>query len=620
MKLLLVTLRKRAGSDDVSRRETILEGTEFQVGRAVSMQINLSEIDVDYHHATIRLDGGQIRMSAESEGGLTVGGKKVNEANLSSGSAASIGRYTFKAEPGRDGADAVLVLEEEPAAASTGAVNRNRKRTLEEVLPSRRLLGWVASLVILGVFVIWPMMDVLQRPGMQPGAPATGVQVVDGMARTDLPFTTPMEIAWSSGPLSDVHKLIEDDCAACHVRAFEMTTDNACLSCHAKIENHADVKAHPAVSLEDTRCGSCHKEHNGGDAPFETAVTECTSCHADIKAVSAKSDLDNITGFETNHPIFELAVITGVKQGDNGRPQAVVTRTRFNPDQPPVEKSGLKFPHAKHLVDGGMKSPNGPVQLQCASCHQLEADGALMRPIQMERDCGGCHQMEFDAAGVQRPLPHGEEDEIARVIETYFLAAAMEGGVTTASAPAPVQRKRKKRITLQELEKEQTETLAAVASLSDADRGLTIEWARKETLVQMDALFGVRLCGTCHEAQKFPDQTGAERWKVLPAVLQRHWMPKARFNHTPHLAMDCTGCHDATKSNKSEDVLMPAMDSCRDCHVEAEQTAGVDCVSCHEFHIPGRTPMSPEHAEAFQARSDARQRTPKTTKTRATTQ
>lgn len=612
MKLLLVTLRKRAGSDDVSRRETILEGTEFKVGRAVSSEINLSDIDIDYHHATVRLDGGQVRISAESEGGISAQSGRVNEANLSASGAVAIGRYTFKAEPGRDGADAVLVLEEEPAEARSSS-KRTGKRDLEQVLPSRRLLGWVFSLAIVGIFVIWPMTDVLQRPGM-PGGPAVNtdeIVLVDGMARKDLPKPSAMEIAWSSGPLSDVHKLIENDCAACHVSPFEMTADNACLSCHANTENHADVQAHPAVSLDNTRCGSCHKEHNGGATPIETAITECTNCHQDIKSVSAKSELENITSFEKQHPIFQLSVITGVEQGEGGAPVATVTRTRFNPEQPPVEKSGLKFPHAKHLVEGGMKSPNGRVQLQCASCHQLEAGGALMRPIDMERDCGGCHRMEFDAAGVKRPLPHADEDEIARVIETYFLAAAMEGGVTSASAPPAVKRKRKKRITLEELEQEQQATQAAVAQLSDRDRGLTIEWARKETLVQMDALFGVRLCGTCHEAQKFPDQTGEERWKVLPAVLQRHWMPKARFDHTPHLSMDCTGCHNAPESKKSEDVLMPAMDVCRDCHVDAEQTAGADCVSCHEYHIPGRAPMSPAHAELYQARADARQRSPK---------
>ncbi|MFK7941845.1 MAG: hypothetical protein AB8B85_02845 [Paracoccaceae bacterium] len=615
MKLLLVTLRKRAGSDDVSRRETILEGSEFKVGRAVSAEINLSDIDIDYHHATVRIDGGQVRMSAESEGGLAIGGKKTNEANLAAGTDVTIGRYTFKGENGRDGADAVLILEEEPATEVARGAKRSAKRDLEDVLPSRRMLGWVFSLVILGVFVVWPLTDVLQRAGMQPDAADIGVQVVDGMAREDLPFTTPMEIAWSSGPLSNAHKLIENDCAACHVRPFEMTADASCLSCHATVENHADVAAHPAVGLEETRCGSCHKEHNGGAAPIETAVTECTNCHQDIKSVSAKSELDNITSFETQHPIFQLAVVTGVERNEEGRPTPIVTRTRFNPDQPPVEKSGLKFPHSKHLVEGGMKTPAGRKQLQCADCHQLEAGGALMRPIQMERDCSGCHLMEFDAAGLKRPLPHGKEDEVARVITDYFLAAAMEGGVTTGSAPQAVKRKRKRRITLEELEQEQAATQRSLAQLSDRDRGLTIEWARKETLVQMDALFGVRLCGTCHEAQKFADARGEDRWKVLPAVLQRHWMPKAQFNHTPHLAMDCTGCHDATKSEKSSDVLMPAMDSCRDCHVDGAQTAGVDCVSCHEYHIPGRTPMSPAHAEAYQARADARQRSPKPAKT-----
>ncbi|MEM1298134.1 MAG: cytochrome c3 family protein [Pseudomonadota bacterium] len=614
MKLLLVTLRKRAGSDDVSRRETILDGAEFKVGRAVSSEINLSDIDIDYHHATVRIDGGQVRMSAESEGGISAQSGRVNEANLSAGGSVAIGRYTFTAEPGRDGADAVMVLEEAPAAPVASGAKRKGKRDLEQVLPSRRLLGWVFSLAVIGIFVVWPMTDVLQRPGM-PGGPAVNtseIKLVDGMARKDLPKPSPMEIAWSSGPLSDVHKLIENDCAACHVSPFEMTADNACLSCHANTQNHADVQTHPAVSLDNTRCGSCHKEHNGGASPVETAITECTNCHQDIKTVSAKSELENITSFETQHPIFQLAVITGVEQDESGEPMASVSRTRFNPDQPPVEKSGLKFPHSKHLVEGGMKSPNGRVQLQCASCHQLEAGGALMRPIDMERDCGGCHRMEFDAAGLKRPLPHAEEDEIARVIETYFLAAAMEGGVTSAAAPPAVKRKRKKRITLEELEQQQQQTQQAVAQLSDSDRGLTIEWARKETLVQMDALFGVRLCGTCHEAQKFPDEKGEERWKVLPAVLQRHWMPKARFDHTPHLSMDCTGCHNAPESAKSEDVLMPAMDVCRDCHVDAQQTAGADCVSCHEYHVPGREPMSPAHAELYQARADARQRAPKT--------
>lgn len=605
MKLLLVTIRKRAGSDEVSRRETILEGQEIHLGRAVSMEICLPDIGVDFQHATLTHEGGKLVMKASSPGGISVGGSERDEADLMTESA-SIGRFTFKGEAGRDGADAVLVMEEAPpAAANAGHALKGRKRLLEDVLPSRRLLGWVFSLAVLGVFLVWPMMDVMQRPGMQSDASDATAQVVDGMARKDLPNTTPMEIAWSSGPLSQAHQMIEEDCAACHVRPFEMTANTACLSCHAQTTNHSDIAEHPAVSLENTRCASCHKEHNGGEAPVETASSACVSCHADIKTVSAKSTLDNINGFASDHPQFQLAVIKEVTVSPETGVVSRIERVPFTKDTVVQENPGLKFPHSKHLVEGGVRSPAGKTQLQCANCHLPEPTG-LMRAIDMERDCAGCHKMTFNAAGVERTLPHADEDEVARILTDYFISAAMEGGVTAETAPEPVKRKRRRRIAGENTSEQRAEQ----TGLSDAQRGQAIEWAQQETLVQMDTIFGVRLCGNCHEAQKFEDKTGTERWQVQPAQLQRHWMPRANFNHMPHEAMDCTSCHDAAKSEKSSDVLMVGKDTCADCHNDTAQGAVSTCVSCHEYHIPGKAPMSPEHAELFQARADARQHSP----------
>ncbi|MEL7468048.1 MAG: cytochrome c3 family protein [Pseudomonadota bacterium] len=599
MKLLLVTIRKRAGSDEVSKRETILEGSEIHIGRAVSMEICLPDIGVDYQHATVEMRDGKLMMKAAGVGGIKVDGADRDEADLGTDSV-KIGRFTFRGEPARDGADAVMVMEE-AAAAEAPTHKRRGKRQLENVLPSRRMLAWVFSLAIIGVFLGWPMYDVMQRE-----APASEPIVVEGMARTDVPKPTIMEIAWTSGPISQAHSMIENDCAACHQRPFEMTTNNACLACHATTQNHADTAQHPVLSLENSRCASCHKEHNGGLEPTAVAETACFQCHSNIQSVSPNSKFPNITDFDVDHPPFKLALVQTVEQAD-GMLEPQVQRVTFEPNKPLIEQSGLKFPHNKHLQAGGVKSPRGMEQLNCASCHEILPGGKLMRTVDMERDCARCHQMTFNAAGIERTLPHANEDEVARILENYYIAAALEGGVTSETAPEPVKRKRKRRIAGQN-----TNEQRAVA-LSDNDRGIAIEWARREALVQMDTIFGVRLCGTCHEAQKFPDEAGVERWRVQPALIQRQWMVKGGFAHDPHKAMECTSCHEAPKSERSNDVLMPDLASCQSCHKGSDEPDGAraECVTCHEYHIDSRQPMSPEHAEIFHARASQRQQSPK---------
>lgn len=598
MKLLLVTLRKRAGSEEVSRRETLIDHDEVRIGRGVTMEISLPDLDVDFHHATVTRADGELVVTAVSEGGLRVGRRKRTRVSLGAGEEARIGRYRFRAEQGRDGADFVLVMEEEPPAADSRRfrVGGGRRR-IEEVLPSRRKLSWALVLGMLGLFVAWPMADVLTRE-----APSADAVVTDGMARTDVPDPSPMEIAWSSGPLSTSHAMIGNDCGACHLRPFERVPNNACLSCHAPIENHSDPQAHPVVALENTRCAGCHQEHNGGAAPTETASTACASCHANIRDVAPESRLPDIHGFAADHPPFRMAVVVDVQQEEDGTLLPQIERLPFDPQNPPSEGSGLKFPHAKHLAAGGVMSPAGEVQLQCASCHEQEPGGGLMQPISFEEDCAGCHRMTFNAAGTERPLPHAEEDEVARIVTDYFIAAALEGGVTTPSAPEPVKRQRRR------IAGENTAEVRE-AQLSDADRGIAINWAKQEAVRQMDVIFGTRLCGTCHEARKFEDQTGTARWRVLPAVLQRHWMPRARFDHEPHRVMDCTNCHEAPGSTRASDILMPGIATCQDCHQGEGSPDGAltECVSCHEYHIPGRSPMSPAHAAMFRARAEARQ-------------
>ena len=53
MRLSLITVKHRPDSDDVSRRETLVEGETLRVGRGADVDVNLPDVDVAYHHATL---------------------------------------------------------------------------------------------------------------------------------------------------------------------------------------------------------------------------------------------------------------------------------------------------------------------------------------------------------------------------------------------------------------------------------------------------------------------------------------------------------------------------------------------------------------------------------------
>lgn len=80
-------------------------------------------------------------------------------------------------------------------------------------------------------------------------------------------------------------------------------------------------------------------------------------------------------------------------------------------------------------------------------------------------------------------------------------------------------------------------------------------------------LFERRACVDCHEVRR--EGTAAEPlWKVTPVKLPDIWMPQARFDHAEHgtSLTPCSTCHTAETSKTASDVLMPRIETCRDCH------------------------------------------------------
>ena len=625
MRIALIRVKRREGGGDgaapeVSRRETLIEGESFRIGRGLDCDITLPDVDVDHHHATLTARDGALTIAAVSDRPLLIDGRAAREGVLKPGGVVTIGAHRLTLEDAPAHADVALALE---AGARPPGREARRPQRLAEALPSRRRLAWALALPLVALIFVWPLWQVLSAP--VPPSPLVEVTPTTG----DMVEPSPVMVAaWTSGPMSRAHELVGDDCSACHLRPFEMTTNNACLACHADTGRHADLP-HPAAGLDDARCGACHKEHNGGVKPIERASAACTVCHADMDAITriaADSDLRPVHDFGAGgHPPFRVS---------GGTP--------LTPDWVKDGGSeGLKFPHDAHLtgavsapapltrdqmrdgplpagwarVDVGgeagarVRSPEGRLftmegraDLGCADCHVAEAGGALMRPVEMERDCAWCHQLKIDTLTVARDVPHANEAEVVAIIRDYYRARALEGGVQAPDAPAFARRRRGAAFT--------SET---GVDLADASVQEALVWARAEADAHLERVFndegvdamtgetthdvGAGLCAYCHRAER---QEGDEDrpFRVVPARLARHWMPMARFEHGPHEAMDCVACHEATTSKTSADVLMPEIDGCRACH-KGERVAGgaaSECLACHIFHNEAYGPTSPAHA------------------------
>ncbi|MEM8753200.1 MAG: cytochrome c3 family protein, partial [Pseudomonadota bacterium] len=364
-----------------------------------------------------------------------------------------------------------------------------------------------------------------------------------------------------------------------------------------------DVADHPIMALDNYRCAACHKEHVGGEAPIEQASVVCTDCHENLKELSPKTDLMNVSDFGANHPQFRPTLVTGVATAEDGSIVPTTDRRPLDQPFPLVEKSGLKFPHDVHLDKKGVRglgrASDKTWEMNCASCHVAQADGMLMRPIEMERDCAYCHELTFkpDNLDVLRELPHAKAVEVSEIVHDYYSARALEGRLDLPGAPDAARRR----------------PGSDGADLTPQQRDTALAFASQAAERELRAIMEVRLCGDCHvaQAEAEPDARGRTVWKVQGALLQRHWMPKSRFNHEPHFAMDCVSCHEATTSKASTDVLMPDIENCRDCH-KGEQTseasASSGCLACHGFHLEKYGPMAPDHGAAFTARRNEAER------------
>ncbi len=421
----------------------------------------------------------------------------------------------------------------------------------------------------------------------------------------------------SRGPVSSVHQIWDASCSTCHTNftpissnAFQVPlilgdakdSSNKCRTCHAGPDH---FKGQP----DDRTCASCHREHRGPDASLISLQdSDCTQCHRNIKAHGAKEFNIDVTHFaKSAHPEFRSIKTDPGKLKFNHQ-------QHLRAGQPKIGKDGQTGGALKFLKDlpkqhqeryrsqQANKADDAPVQLQCASCHQLDSGdfgvtserakefpfgitgnrsgGSYMQPILYENQCQACHPLTLDhkVAGDKKSdefaVPHRlQPKEIHDLLENFFTARFARGqaGFLEKKVVRPLPGK--------------------LPGLLDRTIGTEIT---KEVRLAENSLYQAKLgCANCHY---FDGKNAVEPIKmgevpdlyVTPTNVPSVWYKHAKFNHTAHRAVNCKDCHaNAETSTSASAVMIPNMDNCVKCHApKAGHVGGArhNCTECHQYH------------------------------------
>lgn len=567
MTFLIRTIDHTATGREVLRERTV-DGNTLTIGRATSNDIVVPDLAVEQHHVKVEETGrGRLEMSAASNRDFTFDGSKRTSFTFdpAKGGALLLGVYTLAFSREADGRVLVTVTREEREFGNRDAV---RGFDLASAMPSKRVAAWIGVLVILGAFLVVPIWTNLTREEKQPSAYDADQVLWDA--------------SWSTGKLSKAHHALEQNCEACHVEPFVSVRDEACLTCHEDIGDHAGrdrlaISRGPfstgdallwqvadAFGKEGPEaCTTCHTEHEG-DGRMEPAAEQfCSSCHLDMDTRLTDTALGNAHDFGTHHPELQALVHHTLGEGET---------TRVTLDGKAREDHGLRFPHDMHLskTNGVARMagnlPDYGEALVCSDCHRPTDDRNGFLPVEMESDCESCHSLVYDKVGSTfRSLRHG--DVAAMRADLIAMDRAPRSPITSGLR-RPGEFKRGGRYFL-EFGRPTQNYIGITRALSEGG-----------------------VCGECH----VPTTVGGEA-TVMPVFQRSSYFLNGRFDHEAHEQEDCTSCHVADTSSSARDVMLPTLATCRECHQGAdaiEADVPSTCAMCHSYHPP-----------TFQRREDA---------------
>ena len=571
MTFLIRTIDHTATGREIVRDREV-EGDRLTIGRATTNDVVVADLSVEQHHVVVTLaKRGLLSLEAAGNRDFTFDGHrhKAVTADPARGGALTLGLYTLTFAREADGRILVTVTQEEREFGNRDAV---RGFDLASAMPGKRAAAWIGVLAILGAFLAVPIWSSLARSDRQPGA--------------DGPDQVAWDASWSTGKLSLAHHSLENNCEACHVEPFVSVRDETCVACHRDIGDHAKRNRLAAArgpmgtgeallwQVAGTfgkegpeACTTCHTEHEGAGRMEPAAQQFCSNCHDAMDTRLSDTALGNAHDFGTAHP--ELQAVVFAEAGSDETRRVML-------DGKAQEASGLRFPHAMHLSEtNGVARMAGTLPgygeaLVCSDCHRPTADRNGFLPVEMESACESCHSLVYDKVGATfRTLRHGD---VAQMRADLMAMDRAPRAPVTRGLRRPGEFKRGGRY-FQDFGRPARNYLGIAQALSEDG-----------------------VCGECH----IPTTAGGEA-SVMPVFQPSHYFLNARFDHEAHEQEDCVSCHAADTSRKANDLLMPTLATCRECHMGAEAVKAEvpsTCAMCHSYHPPnfgGRKdgPLSP---------------------------
>ena len=545
-------------------REAVVDKPALTVGRAAENDIHLPDLAVEASHASITsVDDNRIEITATGTLGFGLDGGTVTHASIDTRSGAELRFGSYRITISHDEDGAVLLTVRQLEETERGDLEKKRGFSLLSVLPGKRAMSWVLAVLIVGAFLVVPIVSNLTRGD-------------------DHEATVIGDASWSTGELSLVHHALEDKCEACHVRPFESVRDKTCLGCHDNVHDHADparlarsfegrplarqalwAVAHAFGKEGPGACADCHVEHEGTQRMALPAGQFCADCHVSLKEHLPDTRLGDASDFGTRHPQFTPAVVTAPETH---------TRTEISLDDKPRENSGLAFPHKLHLdpkagvarmaANIGSAAGYGSDGMACKDCHRPTEDGIRFKAINMERDCESCHSLAYEeVGGIFRTLHHGD-------------VAQMVADLSAADLKHPLAPRRKRPGDFAE----------------GGPYRFNFSVSAYKSMLIGRALSKDGICGECHTPVANDGKPG-----VMPVTLPTRFMEQGWFDHKAHSQEKCTSCHAAEQSTDSSDLLLPGIRQCRTCHLGPEaHDAKVpsECVMCHSYHPTSFAPAS----------------------------
>jgi len=556
MRCLIRFLTQRPGGT-VEQHDRVFEGSVVTLGRATDQVLHLKDHRVALQHARIEQKKDELRITAGTPTGMAVNNRSCREAALKTGDVIEIGANLITIIDTPAGFDFAITFELQAQARTEDVGSPWGALTLEGSGWSKRRWSWTLAMIVFAVALVIPALGLLH-----PGAA--------GLLRST-PF--PDDGWWLAGPLHAMHGGANAGCEDCHRTPFVRVQDSECLTCHETERHVALASLAPTPALGETRCASCHLEHNEPPALVKTHQGLCTDCHAGLSADAPAVAFGDVSDFLLGHPEFSVSLLSpadGDDGGDDAGDAWEVQRVALS-DPELTERSNLNFPHQTHLDPDGLVAPEGNRVLGCGDCHTLEPGGARFEPITMEANCSGCHTLTFDPADPSREVPHGNPETVLQALIEYY-SARLLGGDTTIEGRT---------------------LLRPGQALSPVERDRAAAEAQAQAMTVAQDVIERRTCATCHQVTRVDGDNGIS-WQVLPVELTAAFLPHARFSHEAHdtEASPCGDCHTAVDSESSADVLMPSVETCRNCHGSAvasrnepNQTPST-CIMCHGFHLP----------------------------------